>query len=307
MMAPNPASQMWELFQGEPNAYGSDEGKCVYGDAYQAVERHCFKGIPCGIYPIVLDPEDGGNEPMPLVHWGCSDIDNGSLADARLLAKTLWMMDLYPFVELSRSKGYHVWIFAQDWVPAAWMRRTFLKAHEACGIPPKEVNPKQEKPGAKGLSNYVRLPYVGCQADSNGRRIMVYGEQQTPIDFHLFVDRALAHRADPMQLRDWADRYKPPVVRTGAISTAPDFDINLLNGWCRKVLTEGVAEWRFEDGAGGRSGALARLAREVAKSGQDQSVCKRVLVYADDNWGKYVDRVNRDQILDDLVWRAYST
>jgi len=172
-------------------------------------------------------------------------------------------------------------------------------------IPPKEVNPKQEKPGAKGLSNYVRLPYIGLDADSNGRRIMIEPQSEKPITFDRFYSAAELLRVSEHQLAKFADKYRPPSPKTADSIGVVEFDAAKLNPWCRKILAEGPAPWRFEDGMGGRSALLQRLAYEVRKSEQPKEVAKAVLLAADDAWGKYVDRSNREAILDKMVATAY--
>lgn len=298
---PNPAALFYFLFEGHPDAYGlgGTAGGKVEGDAYEAVQLHCFKGVPCGIYPMT---------PEGTVRWGCSDFDTrDALSEARKVQRVLQKMGIESFLEVSRSKGYHLWVFADEFVPAALMRRTLLFAHHVAEVPPREVNPKQEKPGPKGYGNYVRLPYVGMTADSNGRRIMV-DERGNDIPFMDFLKLGIEGMTNHYTLQRWADKYKPPTPQASGPVSAATIDQSLLmslNGYCRRMLTEGVAAWRMEPGAGGRSAALARLAHEVRKSNQPREVAKAVLLYADDQWGKYVDREDRDKILDDLVNRAY--
>lgn len=288
------------LFEGRADHYGSEWGSCEEGDAYKAVERHLVDRTPCGIYPM----READNH----VKWGCTDIDTGSMDEARTIYRALNLMELHPWLEVSRSKGYHVWVFARDWVPAAAMRRAFLHAHQAIDLEAKEVNPKQEKPGSKGLSNYVRLPYVGMTADSNGRRIMLDPGTGEKIPFDDFVVDAEQRLANPVTIQKWADRYKPPappvshVYRPVVVSPAL---LERTSPWIRKVLAEGPASWRFEPGQGGRSKLLVRLAYECYKHGHPRDEAKAIVYMAASQWDLYTNRSNRDDLLEDVVRRAY--
>ena len=138
------------LFGGRTDAHGTWEGGSKKSPvSYETFAKHLYGEELIGIYPLT----DGST-----VRWGCSDIDIDDLDSARNLQVAFGMKSIPSFVEKT-VRGFHVWVFANDWIPAPIMRRAFLSAHEVIGLAPKEVNPKQEQ--VNGLGNYVRLPYPG--------------------------------------------------------------------------------------------------------------------------------------------------
>jgi hypothetical protein len=48
-----------------------------------------------------------------------------------------------------------------------------------------------------------------------------------------------------------------------------------------------------------------RLAHEAKKSGLSPDETKAIVLYADDQWGKYVGRANRDEIIEGIVSDAH--
>src|SRR5690606_36919034 len=95
-------------------------------------ERHLnLDGHSLGVYPMVSGDKirrnvfeqrhgiDGGDH---YVKWGCSDIDNPDDLElafvlARNLHTALRALGIESWVERTKGKGYHVWVFAEEWVP----------------------------------------------------------------------------------------------------------------------------------------------------------------------------------------------
>ena len=146
-------TQFMALFGGNTAAYGSEQGGCVRRaltpDVY---ERHLIDAEPIGVYPMLH------HEGEWLVRWGCIDLDvraahkrrwdydtsHDAFVAAQNLVTALGVMQIRAWVERTKSNGYHVWVFANDWVPAVHMRRTLLVACSLVDVPPTEVNPKSE-------------------------------------------------------------------------------------------------------------------------------------------------------------------
>ncbi len=127
--------------------------------------KHLTGAIEIGTYPVTDDGQ---------CRWGCIDIDK----DDFTLATDIWSVWNYygiqSWIECSRSKGWHIWTFAKDWLPAKIMRQAGLHvlriartAEKECGLreleAKTEVNPKNDAPWhtKTGLVNTVRLPYSG--------------------------------------------------------------------------------------------------------------------------------------------------
>jgi TOTE conflict system, Archaeo-Eukaryotic Primase domain len=275
--------KFYDLFKGNPDAYGADTPhgvRCVREDAILGVHEHLEMGLSAGIYPMYEDR----------VKWGCSDIDNGSWDDAHNLWLVLQRMELNPFIELSRSKGYHVWVFAEDWVPAWVMRRAFLFAHYVTDqlgtpVPPTEVNPKAEELEPGQLGNFVRLPYVHGAADENGRRTML-DDTGEPISLELFLNAAPP--VSVSKLRRWADKYQPPRRHLSQWKDSSMEAIELAKALTGKgfiIWRDGPPEWDSR-----RSNTMARLAIECARSGLDKSEALILIGDLDDRLEKWTGR-----------------
>jgi len=280
------------LFRGRGDAYGAWEGGCVK----EALNRqhyveHLTSGPYIGVYPCV--PYRG--ETMCV--WGCTDIDYDGPDDAWLLHDALVAVDVYSWVEKTR-RGYHVWVFCPDLIPAKDMRRMFLAAHQVVELNPKEVNPKQESLLPNQVGNYVRLPYPAGGAE----RFMV-DRQGNPLPLEIFVQTALERRVSGDRVAALAAHYKPPQVDVGALlppSASLNETVRLLTPLGRAIFRSGPIEGRD------RSTTLTHLAHECRKASLNPSDALAILEDADIRWGKYMIRGQAGQKeLVKLLERAY--
>ena len=105
------------LFRGRGDVYGHEEGRCVKEPlTHEVFQRHLDGVEAIGVYPMV--PINN----IYHVAWGCSDIDIEDYAGAKKIQSALQAVNVPSFIERSRSKGYHVWVFADRPVPASSMR-----------------------------------------------------------------------------------------------------------------------------------------------------------------------------------------
>jgi hypothetical protein len=292
-------SRFASLFRGRTDAYGSEEGGCVKQSVtVELFANHLNGGAPIGIYPLY----QSRNEWMCV--WGCSDIDVDDINAAVSIKEALAAAGVYAFVERSRSKGYHVWVFAEAPVTATAMRRMLLCAHQVAEYPAREVNPKQETLNDGQFGNYVRLPYWNADDDEAIHR-RVLRDDLTVMPLAEFVGRALATKTPVSTIERLAGYWKPPVA-------TPRINIDLavnesLSDALRLLSPLGKVIWR--DGPlpeRDRSSTLTKLAYECSKSGMSPSECKVILVDADRRWGKYHLRRNGELEIDKLVVRVYS-
>lgn len=164
------------LFEGRPDAVGTEEGGALRRPAdampwwwSAQISKHLDGTAPCGVYPLVPDVAPQVT-PMWLVKWGCIDFDEGdteSWTHAWNVHEVLHQLGVASWVEKSRSKGYHVWVFLQDWMEARLVREALLGACQVVDAPTKEINPKSvgfDDPAT--LGNYVRLCYPGGLSDA---------------------------------------------------------------------------------------------------------------------------------------------
>lgn len=284
-----PNRRFMDLFQGNPDAYGMDVDGGVVAvrkPAAEGIINHLHGVESVGIYPMWRNR----------VHWGCTDIDTGSWDEAQTMWKILDRMDLYPCIEISRSKGYHVWSFASGWVDARIVRRAFLFAHYVSRqihtpVAEKEVNPKSEgftdEELAKGkLGNFVRLPYVGGEADENGRRTMLDPHTGAPVSLTEFVQECRTVSLSVYQ--QWADKYRPPTDRWREPGRLPDEAASeiasKLNPKGQLIFREGLPDWSHD-----RSKCMAKLAIECCVSGLEVEEAFVVVNDLNERLGKWSD------------------
>lgn len=293
-----------KLFRGRGDVYGTDSGGCAKLPLNRdTFERHLTGTERIGVYPIV--PIDG----VPSVVWGCSDFDLGlekSLYQARQLHDALRAGGVISWIERSRSKGYHVWVFATEPVSAEIMRNMLLAAHQVADVPATEVNPKQTTLKHGQYGNYVRLPYPNYTDDTtHNQRVLNPNDFQSVLHICDFVAMATANRTSPADIARLAAHYKPVIKTTPGIMHT-EYDATLDEAM--QVLSPlGKVIWR--DGplpSKDRSSTLAKLGYECVKSGLNPSQTKTIIKTADKRWGKYHLRPNGDLEIDKLVIRVHS-
>lgn len=296
-----------DLFSGRDDAHGSDEGPCVRS-------RPDWDGhldgtaSPIGIYPLVRVAG------RLHVCWGCVDFDTKEKGkpswdyeterDAHIAAwnlqRTLQQMGVTSYVERTRSRsGRHVWVFANEWVPAATMRRLLLLACAIAGVSNREVMPKSVELADDQLGNFVRLPYPGQDPDS--RYMLDTHGNKIPLD--AFVEDAHAHLNETELLERWAARYEPPPpprpIDFQPYTGTVDGLLARLNGKGKAVVRDGPLN---ED----RSRALMYLAGQCAASDLTAAEALSILDDAAARWGKFAGRRDRMQQLQRIVERAYT-
>lgn len=269
------------LFRGRGDCYGADEGGCVRKPLSRSVFRdHLVGNYGIGVYPAVpADP--------PFCVWGCSDIDIEDLDAAKLLKKTMGMAGMVGWIERSRSKGYHVWVFSTEPVHAEIMRRALLVVHQVADYPAREVNPKQSDVSIHKVGNYVRLPYYNGLGDTPTRRVILDDNDQ-PMRLEDFVRLALEQTTQPAIITKIASYYKEP--ERPKIDMA-GFDANIdedIDEALRSTSQLARVIWRQGPLEGqDRSTALMRLAHVCYRSGISPSMANVIVIDADKRWGKY--------------------
>ena len=195
-----------------------------------------------------------------------------SVVLAQNAATILWAQDIRAWVERSRSKGCHVWVFAQEWVEAAIMRKALMAALQLTGAPYDAVFPKQDSlDGPPG--NYMRLPYGGKRPAG---RQEILDSDGDPLEYYDFVIAAEEQRTTLDLLRHAATYYKSPVSTQPDLPPARDYskdplmrvDGTRLRGLAKQMYENGPVPYYRSHGAGrGRHGFLNRFARAMLESG----------------------------------------
>lgn len=286
-----------ELFKGRGDCYGSEHGACVRERLTPDVFRnHLMDGPYIGVYPAA--PRVNAES---ICVWGCSDIDVENLDAAKLLQRTLEMAGVVSWIERSRSKGYHVWVFSSEPVPAENMRRMLLVAHQVADYPAREVNPKQSDVSLKKVGNYVRLPYPSGLVSTPVRRVIL-DDNDEPLPIHQFLDGAFHSRVSPADVARIASMYVEP-VRTHAVidyGTPASVGEALLfaPAFVRRLHEHGPQPGHD------RSRSLVYMAYACQEAGMTPSMCHAIITDADRRWGKYTARDQMHEI-DKIIERAY--
>jgi hypothetical protein len=289
-----------KLFRGRGDVWGHDEGRCVkekLTDEHWTDHLTGRSGI--GVYPAVPVP-DG----RVMCVWGCTDIDVEDYGRARLLQETFTQVGVRSFIERSRSKGYHVWLFASRPVSATDMRSMQLVAHQVADIPPIEVNPKQTDVTLGKYGNYVRLPYMGGIVDTPSRRVILDDDGE-PMPLGEFLDAAYGALIDPELVAQIGAMYKPPAKQT-VEWTVTDPSNDLAEG-LRSISPLGYVVWRDGPLEGSdRSRTLMKLAHLCRDSGMPPSAAHMVVRDADRRWGKFHHRADGEEQITNIITRAFA-
>lgn len=314
-MNPDPLQTFAHLFEGNPTAYGSDTGSAVHKPVTdQVILRHLEGTEPIGIYPCrhVDYGHDHGLELQ--VKWGCCDIDTGDWSEAYALWSALRAMGIASHVERSRSKGWHIWVFADSWVPAATMRRALKVAYKAIDLPAKEANPKSEflRPGQ--LGNYVRLPYKGHwsgESPWSDRQVFMVGfdanSDGKPINLRDWLSQGGPATVSQETLAYWSTKwYEPPRPDLGIDPDALLLSDALLRGLEARLSPSLRRLWATgPKNEHKRSEGLVALAHQTARAGFTPQEVFALVSSADKIWGKYSTRPNGQIYLMDIVERAF--
>lgn len=310
-------AQFISLFDGNRTAVGTETGGCLrlnHGEWEGRIAYHLEEGgaQAIGVYPMVAS-QFGNPKHDWIVKWGCVDFDEGEEASwlhARRLQALLAKCGVTAWIERSRSKGYHAWVFG-DWTPAHIVRRGLLKACQAVGAPTREINPKSEgSDDPNFLSNYVRLPFPGWLgragevAPSDARRVVIDSEGK-PWSLRNFV--VCAQGSAGMQgLEKLAALWQPPklVIQRNVVDISDDELEEALGRVSARtigVLMDGPTRGQ------GRSETLFWLAQLLVRDGNHTfDECVALVRYGDARWAqKYVDRPDAERRYTEMIEKAW--
>ena len=294
-----------DLFEGRLDAYGTNEGGAQRVSMEGAISQraiweakaqvHLRGAVPFGVYPQLGHGT---------VRWGCVDIDEDVPEHAYNLQTVLWEFGRHSWVERSRSKGYHVWIFLAGWTPAAIVRDALMACCKIAGCPDKEVNPKQVIADTVTLGNYVRLPYPNGW-ELTGRQVMI-GRQGQTIPLGSFLSEAPRKRVGVHELEPIAELLPslvppvPPPVRPDWVDTARDA-VQRMDGLSFVIWRDGPRE-----GADRSSTTWNLITALVRARRHTEGEIVDLVVDADIRWGsKYMSRRNGRAELERQVRKAY--
>lgn len=304
------ATRFAELFQGGGIATDTSEGFRPLEDApswgtefTELCDKHLrVGGDAIGVYPLRKHQFDGDTDTVSYgVRWGCVDFDDGedvSRIHADNLELVLNRLGVKGWVERSRSKGYHVWVFFDTYMPARSIREGLIGACNIVDAPIKEVNPKQVELTGKGWGNGVRLPYPAGHPDD--RNVVLSGGWVMNADS--FATAALASRITAADWKPVRALYKPP--EPPPPRKVYQYGGGTLEGLAGAIRRGGPRSTK-EKPQGDRSSTLFNLACAMVRQGYDNAAIMRELESADDEWGgKYASRRDGRQRLWETVVKA---
>ena len=269
-------------------------------DWLSIVADHLRTGPSIGVYPLVLLNEEFD------VYWGCVDWDSGD-RESWIHATNVWQvlkqLGVTSWVERSRSKGFHLWVFFKDAMPAIDVRHGLIGACALVEAPAKEVNPKQVELSNRGWGNGVRLPY-GALREAGGRNEMVDPDVTFSMrPLRSFVDPAIANRVTPEMWEPVTALYSPP-------EGLPDIEWGVgagdreLSGLAAAIRQTGPRP-STDKPTGDRSSTLFSLACAMLKEGHTPDDTLAELESADRDWGgKYAQRSDGQKWLRTTVANA---
>ena len=302
-MTSSAAKVFGNVFEGFPYAFGTDKGGCRWIPVTtELIERHLDGSEMVGIYPMVYDPHKEQSGPAGFLRsdseanantlglrplyphmkrelwmckWGAIDIDEGT-ADSHTIAKNALKLfealGITAWLELSRTKGCHVWVFAEEWVRTNLMRKALQAVMQLAGGDYDAVYPKSDwLAGPPG--NYVRLPYGGARPQ--GRQIIINSSGE-PYDIWDFIIGAEAEPTPIEDLERAAELYQDhepdlPPPRDYSKEPLMRIDGSRLRGLALMMYRNGPVDYYRQHGAGhGRHGVLNRFARAMFESGFDR-------------------------------------
>ncbi|MBN2015904.1 hypothetical protein JW766_03650 [Candidatus Dojkabacteria bacterium] len=143
------------LFRGREDVYGSGNGSCIRNELTDNIILEHLNGIKrLGVYPLLQDGD---------VHFAVVDIDEPNLEMVQAYIDITKDYGLPTYIEASKSKGFHLWHFFSEPVPAVKVRK-FIKRIIIDAVLPDniEVFPKQDYlSGPDAVGNYINLPLYG--------------------------------------------------------------------------------------------------------------------------------------------------
>ncbi|RKY10694.1 MAG: hypothetical protein DRP56_00310 [Planctomycetota bacterium] len=147
-----------QLFTGRTDVYGSydiETGKCR--QVKQRVDENVIHAHLCGRRPFGLYPLVGEHTRILAI-----DFDHEPLEVAVDCVSAFREFGLESYIEISKSKGAHVWQFFDEPVMAAHARNIAKKVLAEIGKAGAEIFPKQDKlNSATAYGNFINAPMFG--------------------------------------------------------------------------------------------------------------------------------------------------
>ena len=291
----NPDEGGFRPWQTDSGGFMSADDK----DFIVTVDDHLHRGPSIGVYPLFSLEQDFW------VYWGCVDWDTGfgeSYVHACNTQEVLRQLGVAAWVERSRSKGYHLWVFYTEAQRAVDVRHGLVAACDLVDAPTTEVNPKQVELSQRGWGNGVRLPY-GYLRNPGGFNEIVYAGGE-PMPLAAFTTDAMSARTTEEQWKAVSALWKAP-ERPRRVIAGPTPTTDSLEGLAAFIRRLGPEPSPHKP-TGDRSVALWKLACAMTRQGYTRTTMLRELSNADIEWGrKFANREDGEEQLGQLLDSAY--
>lgn len=161
-----------KLFSGRTDAFGMNNF-CLKEELTEDVYKSHIEGKQrIGVYPIYDNK---------WIKWFAVDLDEENFEKALSIKRRAENLNLKVYLERSKSKGYHIWVFFDEPVEAVKPRLVFEFVLADLGLI-CELFPKQDKTTeSTPFGNYINLPLFGGDTP-NGRTVFVDDKNNVIID-----------------------------------------------------------------------------------------------------------------------------
>jgi len=231
-------------FKGLGNVYGTYDP--VSGKSWQVKQQvtgqvaydHLCGKRPFGVYLLTEDK----------IKAAAVDFDHELLVIPVEFVGRLMELGLQSHIEISKSKGYHVWLFFAEYVKAASVRRIIRKVLTDMGKTSVEVFPKQDRlQGNIRFGNFINAPLFGKLVLAGKTVFLDLDNMPNPHDDQWqFLE--MAQRYTQADLNDILSKFdvqppEPVPVRCGDTKSDPIDSFGLVP-CVRRMLQEGVDSYQ---------------------------------------------------------------
>ena len=299
----NTACKFAEIFKGNTKACGR-LGDINGGGRWEHIpltvkeyEKHLngtsYKDS-LGICPIL---DDG------TVLFVAIDVDAENEEDKSELAIRAYEVKMYledfgitAYIEISKGKGYHIWVFFKESVTALKARKLVRIAwKEVVGGPIPEIFPKQNNLNTdKGFGNYINLPYFPPHSNSKRRVFVNGGEYYTLEEFLEIVKRHTAEELDNALVQMPQEQEEDVVFKK---SKSDRVHLDLLP--CIKSFLEKGSDYGY------RRPAIFRTAAHLNASGYPYEAAIAIIEKADQNHNPSIMKEHGEKELHHHIYSAY--
>ena len=220
----NQTERFANLFRGRSDAWGALHGESVKSPVTgKNYHEHLSGKVSLGVYPLLKNGS---------CWFGAVDVDIEDKGLVTKLYEELWNLGLKDiFIERSKSKGYHLWVFFSEPVQAKYVRRVLTAATKTVNVR-LEVFPKQDHLQENELGSYINLPYFFGSISIPDRRVVVDRQSFISVPLKEFLDTAEQSLVTPSILEAILEELPPepelPREKVERPKELPRIDLNAL-------------------------------------------------------------------------------